>query len=61
MAKCPSHGMSSVFVSDGATLTALHREAGFDGIENQRDLRRSHNAPDGTPWPRCYIMADAQV
>ena len=47
-------------VRDGATLTALHREAGFDGIETET-YEEVTTRPDGTPWPRCYIMVVAQA
>jgi hypothetical protein len=45
-------------VRDAATLTALHREAGEIKTETYEEVT---TRPDGTPWPRCYIMVVAQA
>jgi ubiquinone/menaquinone biosynthesis C-methylase UbiE len=46
-------------VRDGATLAALHRDAGFGYIELD-DYEETVTRPDGTPWKRGYSIVIAR-
>jgi SAM-dependent methyltransferase len=46
-------------VRDGATVAALHRDAGFGYIELD-DYEEITTRPDGTPWTRRYAIVIAR-
>jgi SAM-dependent methyltransferase len=46
-------------VRDGATVAALHRDAGFGYIELD-DYEEISTRPDGTPWKRRYSIVIAR-